>query len=367
MTKLNNNIRVTSHPGPQSASPPLQPDSFFESVAWITRTATTSVWFRACQLESLAPCLVVSLLFSSLCWPSPQKRRVAVMDFEFGTVHRWWDANWDIGKGISDLVVDRLVSDGSLSVIERRKLDTLRAEQNFSNSEHADGRSAVQIGKLLGVNAIILGSITQFGTERRDLNAGGVGVGRGGAGAGRVGTREGKATVAITARVIDVTTGEILASGSGKGQSSRSGLLLGGLVIGGGGLGAGGIDMASSQFRETILGEATHAAVTDLARRLLLFTHKVPMTSLDIRGVVADVSGDTVILNIGRSHGVETGATLRLLRVSRIIKDPVTGKPLREVTTDLGQVRIVEADTDSSTGAITSRGEAIRIGDLVRN
>ncbi len=322
---------------------------------------------RAYRLSYLLSGLVVSLLFGSLCWASPQKRRVAVMDFEFGTIQRWWDGNWEIGKGISDLVVDQLLSDGTLSIIERRKLETLRAEQNFSNSEHADGSSATQLGRMLGVNAIILGSVTQFGTERRDLNAGGIGAGRGGAGAGRVGTREGKATVAVTARLIDVTTGEILASATGKGQSSRSGLLLGGLVIGGGGLGAGGINMSSSQFRETVLGEATHAAVSDLTRRLLLFTHKVPLTSLDIRGVVADVSGDTIILNVGRSHGVEPGTTLRLLRVNRIVKDPVTGKPLREITTDLGQVRIVEADTSSSTGAITSRSEAIKVGDLVRN
>ena len=214
---------------------------------------------------------------------------------------------------------------------------------------------------MLGVNAIILGSVTQFGTEKKDFNASGIGGGRGGLGAGRMGTREGKASVAITARIIDINTGEVLASSTGRGQSSRSGLLLGGLVIGHGGFGAGSVSMNSSQFRETILGEATYAAVNDLSRQLNLFAHKVPVSSQDIRGLVADVSGNSVVLNVGRSHGLEVGTTLNVLRVDRTIKDPATGKPLREVVSEVGRVRVDEADNESSTGTIIS-GTGIKLG-----
>jgi curli biogenesis system outer membrane secretion channel CsgG len=306
------------------------------------------------------------LLLALVCPAETPKKRVSVMDFEFGTVQRWWDGNWDVGKGISDLLVDRLLSDGTFSVIERRKLDLVLAEQNFSTSERADSSSAARIGKVLGVNAIILGSVTQFGTEKKDFNASGIGGGRGGLGAGKVGTREGKAAVGITARIIDINTGEVLASSTGRGQSSRSGLLLGGLVIGHGGFGAGSVNMNSSQFRETILGEATYAAVNDLSRQLNLFAHKVPSSLQDIRGLVADVSGNNVVLNVGRSHGLEAGTTLNVLRVGRTVKDPATGKPLREIVSEVGRVRVDEADNDSSTGTIIS-GSGIKLGDMVRN
>ena len=179
-------------------------------------------------VRSLRTCLLSGfaiLLLALVCSAETPRKRVSVMDFEFGTVQRWWDGNWDIGKGISDLLVDRLLSEGTFSVIERRKLDTVLAEQNFSTSERADSSSAARIGKVLGVNAIILGSVTQFGTEKKDFNASGIGGGRGGLGAGKVGTREGKASVGITARIIDINTGEVLASSTGRGQSSRSGLL----------------------------------------------------------------------------------------------------------------------------------------------
>lgn len=309
---------------------------------------------------------VAILLLALNCFSATPRKRISVMDFDYGTVQRWWDGNWDVGKGISDLLVDRLLAEGSYSVIERRKLDLILAEQNFSTSERADSSTAARIGKILGVNAIILGSVTQFGTEKKDFNASGIGGGKGGLGGGRVGTREGKASVGITARVLDITTGEVLASSTGRGQSSRSGLLLGGLVVGRGGFGAGSVNMNSSEFRETILGEATYAAVNDLARQLTLFSHKVPSSSQDIHGLVADVSGGSVILNVGRAHGLESGATLYVLRVERTVKDPATGKPLREIVTEIGQVRVDEADNDSSTATIIS-GSGIKLGDIVRN
>lgn len=309
---------------------------------------------------------VAILLLAVNCFSATPKKRVSVMDFDYGTVQRWWDGNWDVGKGISDLLVDRLLAEGSYSVIERRKLDLVLAEQNFSTSERADSSTAARIGKILGVNAIILGSVTQFGTEKKDFNASGIGGGKRGLGGGRVGTREGKASVGITARIVDITTGEVLASSTGRGQSSRSGLLLGGLVVGRGGFGAGSVNMNSSEFRETILGEATYAAVNDLARQLTLFSHKVPSSSQDIHGLVADVSGSSVILNVGRAHGLEPGATLHVLRVERTVKDPATGKPLREIVTEIGQVRVDEADNDSSTATVIS-GSGFKLGDIVRN
>ncbi len=104
-----------------------------------------------------------------------QKKRVAIVDFDFGTVQRWWGGNWDIGKGIADMVVNELVNDGTYSVIERKKMNLVMAEQNFSNSDRADASTAAKIGKLLSVNGMVVGSITQFGTEKKGFGIGGIG------------------------------------------------------------------------------------------------------------------------------------------------------------------------------------------------
>lgn len=310
-----------------------------------------------------------SILLASLAAPAfgaPAKKRVAVMNFDFGTVHRWWSGDWDIGKGIADMVVTELVKEGTYSVIERKALDAVLAEQNFANSNRADASTASKIGKLLGVNVILVGSITQFGTEDKGFSLGGIGGKLGGFGGGKVGTSKGKANVVIDARLVDVNTGEILAVATGKGESSRSGLLLEGGGAGGGGFGAGGIDMGSKNFQETIIGEATRQSVQGVAKEVVASAGKIPTSKVEIRGLVADVEGKTIILNVGSSSGVQVGDHLKVVRVSRTVKDPATGKVLREITEDVGEIEIAEADAGSSTGTIVS-GTGVKVGDVVRN
>jgi hypothetical protein len=71
------------------------------------------------------------------------------------------------------------------------------------------------------------------------------------------------------ARIIHITTAEIMASAKGDGTSKRSGLLLGGAGAGGGGGGFGGVSFGSSEFRDTILGEATELAVKATTAKLV--------------------------------------------------------------------------------------------------
>src|ERR1035441_4560387 len=77
--------------------------------------------------------------------PAQQRKRVAVMNFDYATVYSnvaaIFGSNQDIGKGIADILVDKLVNDGVYSVIERKQLDKILAEQNFSNSDRADPAS----------------------------------------------------------------------------------------------------------------------------------------------------------------------------------------------------------------------------------
>jgi curli biogenesis system outer membrane secretion channel CsgG len=295
------------------------------------------------------------------------KRRVAIMGFEFGTVQRWWDGNWDVGTGISDLVVTGLVKDGSVSVIERKMLDTILAEQNFNNSERANPQTAAKIGKVLGVNAIITGSVTQFGFEDKNFNAGAVGgvIGKG-FGLGGFGKKKSKAIVVVDARIIDVTTGEILAVATGKGESRRDSFSGFGGGGGGRGFGAANLDMGSSNFQQTIVGEATRKCVEALCAEILKGTGKVEATKITLAGRVADADNGTLILNIGKDNGVKVGDVLNVERVVREVKDPDTGKVLREVTEIVGTVKITQVDEKSAVGTFTGSG-APRVGDRVKS
>jgi len=310
--------------------------------------------------------VLVVLVSSALVFGASGKKRVAILDFDFASIQHWWEGNWDIGKGISDLLVTRLVKDGTYSVVERKALQAILAEQNFSNSDRANPTTAAGIGKVLGVDAIIVGSITQFGTEDKKLGIGGFGGRLGGFGGGKVGTSKGKAKVVLDCRLINTETAEILAVAEGKGESSRSGMMLGGMGAGGGGFGGGEIDMGASNFRDTILGEATHAAADDAAKQLVAGADRLPTRQVVVKGLVAHVDGATVILNVGSNQGVQVGDKLKVLRVTSTVKDPATGKVLRELTQEVGTVQVAEADETSAVASFVT-GSGAKVGDIVKS
>jgi curli biogenesis system outer membrane secretion channel CsgG len=299
-----------------------------------------------------------------------RKPRIAILDFEYATVYSnvaaIFGSNIDVGKGVSDLLVNYLVKDGSYSIIERRALDKIMAEQNFSNSDRADATSAAKIGKLLGVDAILVGSITQFGNDTKNTNIGGVGGGLGRIGLGGVGRKESKAIVGLSARLINVDTGEILAVAEGLGESKRSSTSLTGGGGGWGGFGGGTVDFGNSNFQNTIIGEAVKASVEKLSSDVISDKSAVGMRAVVINGLVAAVTGSQLILNVGAKAGVKVGDQLAVERVGEEIKDPATGRVIRRLTTPVGVVSVVEVDDESAVANVVS-GTGFRVKDAVKS
>jgi curli biogenesis system outer membrane secretion channel CsgG len=322
-------------------------------------------------MKKIAQIFVLILVASLIAQAADRKKRVAVLDFEYATVKSssaaLFGSDVDIGKGISDLLVKHLVKDGTYSVIERRALDKILAEQNFSNSDRANPASAAKIGKLLGVDAIIVGSITQFGGENKNTKVGGGGGGWGGFGMGGVGLKKSKAIVALDARIVDIDTGEILAVAEGKGESSRSGTSL----VGGGGnwhgFGGGGIDMGSSGFEETIIGEAVKAAVQQMSTGVIEGNTKLATRTVNVQGQVAfvEMANHQVVLNVGAKNGLKVGDKLTVERVSQEIKDPTTGAVLRRMSSKIGTVEVSDVDEVSAVAKIVD-GTGFKVGDLAK-
>jgi curli biogenesis system outer membrane secretion channel CsgG len=99
-----------------------------------------------------AACALALSGVASAQTPKAKRPLVAVTDFDFGTVGYHWWGDADIGKGMADQVMDQLLEDGSFRVVERKKLDTILAEQDFAHSDRADPGAAKlsKLGKVLG-------------------------------------------------------------------------------------------------------------------------------------------------------------------------------------------------------------------------
>jgi len=72
---------------------------------------------------------------------------------------------------LSDYIIEELigyiVNDGTLTVVDRANLETVRKELNFQLSGEVNDKTAQQIGKMLGAQTIVSGGITAIGSTYR--------------------------------------------------------------------------------------------------------------------------------------------------------------------------------------------------------
>src|SRR5688500_1370677 len=165
-----------------------------------------------------------------------------------------------LGIGAADLIIEELMKTGAFRVLERRQLDAIRQEQSIQ----PDSITSASPTRVTRARYIISGSVTRLGFEEKHL--GGL--------AGRVtsaaflyglGGKKNSTFVNLTARVIDSETGEIIASFTGEGKSSKG---WGVTVFGMGGWGLGGAKVGTDNIRETAIGEATAEAAASIAQRI---------------------------------------------------------------------------------------------------
>ncbi len=187
------------------------------------------------------------------------KKRVAVLDLDAAAVGTdVLGDKVDVGKEIARLLAQQLAKQGTYLVIDSKTMSADLEAHNFSKSDRHDHDFAVKLGKRLGADAVIIGSVTLFG---KDPHARPVPQ-------DEVVRRKIKARVAAEARIIDVATGEIVAVASGRGESKREGISL---TSGGSNwhdFRSGNFGFDSSEFQETILGEAVNDMVQQLTTAL---------------------------------------------------------------------------------------------------
>src|SRR2546426_8810266 len=128
--------------------------------------------------------------------PTAARRRVAVLDFDYGAVHNSvtgvWGSDVDIGKGVGAMLLSELMKNGTYTVIERSQVERILNEQNLGQEGRVAASTAATLGRLLGADAIIMGSITQFGSADKKVGMGGGGFHLGGIGLGGLGRKTSK-------------------------------------------------------------------------------------------------------------------------------------------------------------------------------
>jgi len=260
------------------------------------------------------------------------KRRVGVVDFENKT--KYGEAR--LGNSASDVLITELVKSGKFIVVERDKLKTLMAEQKLGLSGAIDASTAARMGRVLGLNAIVTGSISEFGSQTEGseyLIA-------------QSKRQVVKATVDI--RVVDAETGQILYADSGSGLGVKK---TGGVF----GLGT------RAGYDESLEQEALRAAIVKFVNNIVEQVEKKPWSCR-----VADAESNSVYLNAGSDSGLPIGTKLTLYRMGREIKDPTTGLVIGNTEEKTGEAKVARYFGENGSVAELTSGLLPNKGDVAR-
>ena len=291
--------------------------------------------------------LIVILVASNLGF-SAELPRVAVIGFDSTSPGYLWSIDSELSKAATDLMINALVNTNRFRVFERTKLEAILQEQDFQvSSGRVDPSTAVKIGKMIGVDSIVTGSITSIVFSK----SGGITL-------GPINLKKSVATVTIMVRAINVTTGEIIFSEVKKGTTSKSGISIRIPIPVAGGLGLSSesvVDIFSAI--ENVCQQVAVEFAAKLDSNLIISSS----TSLPLEGYVVKVestsSGEItqIYINLGANSGIQVGEEIKIYQEGEVILDPKTQEILDKELILVAQARIIQVKENISIALVTTK------------
>lgn len=220
-----------------------------------------------------------------------------------------------IATQASDMLTNALVGSGHFFVFERSDLEALNAERAMSATDTA---------QLVGVDALLLGSITQLGRRNE----------------GKQGFLNSQRRQAVNAtveiRLVDVRTGQVFFTASGAGEASTET----GEVAGFG---------TRAGYDSTLNDRAIAAAIADTMTSVI--------NQLQQRAWFTDVlrvSGDTVFVSGGQGQGLRIGDRFRVETPGEVVVSGQSGLPITLPGSPIAEIELTGffGATPESEGSI---------------
>jgi hypothetical protein len=397
----------------------------FDNKACLTigRKTMSRTQFKLCSLTMKSSLLMVLALpvYPAQC---AEVRKIAILPFDFNSTGTGVQTNVrnaveintggeginstsiDIGREISHLLGADLTSEGSYDV---EQVDDITAStsqsygaslspQTFGSQGREDPTLAVSIGRRIDVDAVLIGTVTDFKLDVNrspGLNSGavvstaavsaasGAAVGMAlsrsrssaapyiGSLAGLAGLfavaaanmpPRGKVKAVIEAKLIDVATGDTLITLGGAGESKHSTTKLWDTR-------QNVADFTSPGFAETPAGEAAIAAVQPICAQLNRNVGKVDaLSKYHVQGIVTDVDDGLICVSAGKQDGFQPGNSLKVDRP--IVANTPGQKPRvgNGLTNPVGGLLLTFVGKEYSVGEMSAEvgSTTPRVGDYIR-
>lgn len=221
-----------------------------------------------------------------------------------------------LGKQVADLMSKALTESGAYLVFERPDIGRIQAEGRLTDTKL----------NLVGVDALIIGSLTEFG--RKTVGA-----------SGFVSSSKRQVAFAkVDVRAVDVNTGHVFFATSGAGEASNETASTFGFG-------------SQAGYDGTLNDAAVRQAVAEAVSRL-----SVEMSSRPWQTYVLKAEGNRVFLGGGKSQGIKPGMHFSVHTQGEQIKSPQTGALVTLPGQMIAQLRVdaLFGDSELNEGSVAS-------------
>lgn len=268
----------------------------------------------------------------------------------------WWASRQNILNGIAEMMTTAMVEKG-YRLIERQRLNEILKEQDLGANGRLDAATAAKMGKVIGCDYLIIGTVTQWGISKKGGNVGGM-LGR----VTGVGVKQTNANATLDIRIVNSTTAEIVAVGKGSGNETSTSFNLSVDWW-------KSINFENTEWYGSMVGKATRKAVDQVLAKVEPKIKALPALGLapakaKVRcPVVATLSEVIAIVEIDPNNPLKVGDVLNLKRVTKQIKKD--DKVIFEESKIVGQVEVIEVqESGAKVRLINATGEQIKEGDI---
>ena len=222
------------------------------------------------------------------------KLRVGVVNFENNAARKVRD----LEIVATNILTTMLQQSGQFIVVPQQDMNSVLDQQDLTASDIINPGTAIQMGKILGLNAILTGSITSYAELVESSNT------------LLSQSKTQVAKVGVDYRIVDTTTGVQLFASHGNGEFRKTS---------GGLLGFGSKSSADTTLKDGALRDALAKAMNKITGQL---------TSDLWSGRIAQIKDNFIYINAGKQTGLRIGDTLIVQELGADIIDPQTGVSL---------------------------------------